>query len=230
MEIGWDCPSKPVCRQMFQIENEVEMTLALTCPIDLDVATLRAEVQTMYSRVASAPTASSIFIAAPNTPRRDSATTRRNSPRCHSTVTSSFAGVGNPHAIDRIPAGQVVLDVGCGAGTDLLLAAMRVGPHGRAIGVDMTAAMRDARAAGAAACGLSNVEVRDGDATSLGVDSGSVDVVISNGVLNLVPDKHRAIAEIARVLKPGGRVQIADIVIGEVLPDDALRDIDLWTG
>jgi ubiquinone/menaquinone biosynthesis C-methylase UbiE len=123
-----------------------------------------------------------------------------------------------------------VLDVGCGAGTDLLLAARQVGPQGRAIGVDMTAAMRRRAATGAASCGLANVDVRDGDATSLPVDDRSVDVVISNGVLNLVPDKRSALAEIARVLKTGGRAQIADIVIGERLPDSALRDIDLWTG
>ena len=94
----------------------------------------------------------------------------------------------------------------------------------------MTAEMRDQAAAGARACGLANVDVRDGDATQLPVDDGSVDVVISNGVLNLVPLKDRAIAEIARVIKPGGRVQMADIVIGEELPDSALRDIELWTG
>ena len=88
----------------------------------------------------------------------------------------------------------------------------------------------NARRNGAAACGLANVDVRNGDATRLPVEDRSVDVVISNGVLNLVPEKERAVAEIARVLKPGGRVQIADIVIGEVLPDSALRDIDLWTG
>jgi len=74
------------------------------------------------------------------------------------------------------------------------------------------------------------VDVRDGDATRLPVEDGSVDAIISNGVLNLVPEKERAVAEIARVLKPGGRVQIADIVIGEILPYIALRDIDLWTG
>jgi ubiquinone/menaquinone biosynthesis C-methylase UbiE len=145
-------------------------------------------------------------------------------------VTSSFAGVGNPHTIDRIPEDAVVLDVGCGAGTDLLLAARRLAPRGRAIGVDMTEAMRQRAAAGAAACDLTNVDVRDGDATDLPVDSGTIDVVISNGVLNLVPHKDKAVREIARVLKPGGRVQIADIIIGETLPDSALRDIDLWTG
>jgi ubiquinone/menaquinone biosynthesis C-methylase UbiE len=145
-------------------------------------------------------------------------------------VTSAFAGVANPHAIARIPAGATVVDIGCGAGTDLLLAARRVGPTGRAIGIDMTEAMRRRATLGAAACGLDHVEVRSGDATSLPVADESVDVMISNGVLNLVPEKERAVAEIVRILKPGGRVQIGDIVIGEVLPESALRDIDLWTG
>jgi len=145
-------------------------------------------------------------------------------------VTSSFAGVANPHAIGVIAAGAVVVDIGCGAGTDLLLAARRVGATGRAIGVDMTEAMRARATDGAIRCGLMNVEVRAGDATHLPVDDASVDVVISNGVLNLVPEKERAVAEIARVLKAGGRVQLGDIVIGEVLSDEALRDIDLWTG
>jgi ubiquinone/menaquinone biosynthesis C-methylase UbiE len=94
----------------------------------------------------------------------------------------------------------------------------------------MTAAMRQRAMAGATAAGLTNVEVRDGDATRLPLDDATVDIVISNGVLNLVPDKPAAVREIARVLKPGGRVQIADIIIGEVLPESALRDIDLWTG
>jgi len=145
-------------------------------------------------------------------------------------VTLSFAGTGNPLGVGDIPEGSVVLDIGCGAGTDLLLAARRVGRQGRAIGVDMTEAMRQRALRGAAAVGLANVEVLSGDAMQLPVPDRSVDVVISNGVLNLVPDKRRAAAEIARVLRPGGRVQIADIVIGEVLPEGALRDIDLWTG
>ena len=145
-------------------------------------------------------------------------------------VTSSFAGVGNPHAIDRIPVGATVVDIGCGAGMDLLLAACRIDPSGRAIGVDMTEAMRQRASQGAVVSGLAHVDVRDGDATRLPVDDRSVDVIISNGVLNLIPDKERAVAEISRVLKPGGRVQIADIIIGEILPDSALRDIDLWTG
>jgi ubiquinone/menaquinone biosynthesis C-methylase UbiE len=145
-------------------------------------------------------------------------------------VTESFAGVGNPHAVAPLRAGATVVDIGCGAGTDLLLAAFHVGPHGRAIGVDMTEAMRDRTERGATACGLAHVDVRDGEATALPIESESVDVVISNGVLNLVPEKRAAVAEIRRVLKPGGRVQIADIVLGIELPEDARRDIDLWTG
>ena len=204
--------------------------MAVTCPIDLDVASLRAEVQTMYSRVAAAPNGEFHFHRGPQyaaTILGYDATELAGLPP---SVTSSFAGVGNPHAVGRIPAGATVIDIGCGAGTDLLLAARRVGLTGRAIGVDMTEAMRERAQQGAAACGLDQVEVRSGDATRLPVDDCSVDVVISNGVLNLVPEKERAVAEIARVLKPGGRVQIADIIIGEVLPDSALRDIDLWTG
>ncbi len=204
--------------------------MPVTCPLDFDVASLRAEVQSMYSRVATAPDGEFHFHRGP----RYAATLLGYDPTELAAlpieVTSSFAGVGNPHTIEPISAGATVLDVGCGAGTDLLLAARRIGPSGRAIGVDMTEAMRQRSGAAAEACGLANVEVRAGDATLLPVADRSIDVVISNGVLNLVPEKERAVAEIARVLKPGGRVQIADIVIGEVLPDSALRDIDLWTG
>jgi len=204
--------------------------MAVTCPIDFDVASLRGEVQTMYSRVAASPDGDFHFHRGP----RYAATMLGYDPAelagLPSESVSSFAGVGNPHAIDRIPIGASVVDIGCGAGTDLLLAARRTGPTGRVIGIDMTEAMRRRALQGAAMSGLAHVDVRDGDATRLPVDDRSVDVVISNGVLNLVPEKERAIAEIARVLKPGGRVQIADIVIGETLPDAALRDIDLWTG
>lgn len=204
--------------------------MALTCPIDLDVATLRTEVQSIYARVAASPDGDFHFHRGPQYAADWLGYDPAELAALPSDVVASFAGVGNPHAVGPIPTGAVVLDIGCGAGTDLLLAARRVGPRGRAIGVDMTEAMRARAMAGAASCGLANVEVRDGDATRLPVDDASVDVVISNGVLNLVPDKPRAVAEIARVLKPGGRVQIADIVIGEQLPDSALRDIDLWTG
>lgn len=204
--------------------------MALTCPVDLDVATLRSEIQTMYGRVATAPDSAFHFHRGPAYAASRLGYDQAELAQLPAAVTSSFAGVGNPHAIAPIDVNAVVLDIGSGAGTDLLLAARRMGPAGRAIGVDMTAAMRQRAMAGATAAGLTNVDVRAGDATRLPVDDATVDVVISNGVLNLVPDKPAAVREIARVLKPGGRAHIADIVIGEVLPESALRDIDLWTG
>jgi arsenite methyltransferase len=204
--------------------------VALTYPPGLDTTTLRHEIQAIYGRVAALPDAEFHFHRGPVY----AATVLRYDPDelawLPPSVTASFAGVGNPHAIAPLNPGEVLLDVGSGAGTDLLLAARRNGPRGRAIGVDMTAAMRALTTEGAQACGLRNVDVRDGDASRLPVEDSTVDVVISNGVLNLVPDKPKAVREIARVLKPGGRAQIADIVIGEVLPDSALQDIDLWTG
>jgi SAM-dependent methyltransferase len=204
--------------------------MALMCPIDLDVAMLQNEIRTMYGRVADDPNAEFHFHRGPEYAASRLGYDRQELMQLPPIVTASFAGVGNPHAIAPIEPAAVVLDIGCGAGTDLLLAAGKVGANGRAIGIDMTIAMRERAMAGAQSSGLRNVDVRDGDATNLPVHASTVDVVISNGVLNLVPDKTRAVGEIARVLKPGGRVQIADIVIGEVLPDSALRDIDLWTG
>ena len=172
-----------------------------------------------------------ISIAAQHTPRKGSTTIRSNSRRFPPTVTESFAGVGNPHAIAPLPAGATVVDIGSGAGTDLLLAAFHVGPTRASDRCRHDGG--DARSS-AAWCGgvrdSTHVEVREGEATALPIDTESVDVVISNGVLNLVPDKETAVAEIRRVLKPGGRVQIADIVLGVELSEDARQDIDLWTG
>jgi arsenite methyltransferase len=204
--------------------------MAMACPVDLDTRKLRAEIQSIYARVAADPSGEFHFHRGPQY-----ASTRLNYDAAElstlpGTVTESFAGVGNPHAIAPLPTGATVVDIGCGAGMDLLLAAFHVGPHGRAIGVDMTEAMRDRARRGATACGLVQVEVREGEATALPIDAESVDVVISNGVLNLVPDKRAAITEVRRVLKPGGRAQIADIVLGVELPEDARQDIDLWTG
>lgn len=204
--------------------------MSIVCPVGFDVATLRTEVQTMYARVAETPRGEFHFHRGPEYAARQLGYDPAELAALPAEVSASFAGVANPHAIGRVPEGAVVVDVGCGAGMDLLVAARRVGPLGRAIGVDMTEAMRQRARTGARAAGLANVEVREGDATRLPIEDHTVDVVISNGVLNLVPDKSRAVAEIARVLKPGGRVQIGDIIIGEVLPDDALRDNDLWTG
>jgi arsenite methyltransferase len=202
----------------------------IICPVSFDVQSLRDEVRSMYSRVADAPDGDFHFHRGPAYAARVLGYDATELAALPTDVTSSFAGVANPHVIAPLPNGATVVDVGCGAGMDLLVAARHVGPRGRAIGVDMTDAMRQRAAAGATRCGLHNVEIRAGDATSLPVDTASVDVVISNGVLNLVPETERAVAEIARILTPGGRAQIGDIIIGQVLSDEALADIDLWTG
>ena len=142
----------------------------------------------------------------------------------------SFAGTGNPFSLGEIQPGERVVDVGCGAGIDSLIAAKKTGPEGRVIGVDMTPAMLDKARRAAQETQLSNVEFREGYAESLPVDDGWADVVISNGVLNLMPDKDAALAEMSRVLKPGGRLQIGDILVQKAVPESAKRKIDLWTG
>jgi SAM-dependent methyltransferase len=141
-----------------------------------------------------------------------------------------FAGTGNPFKLGQLQPGARVVDVGSGAGLDSLVAARMVGPAGYVVGVDMTPAMlRKARAA-AAEAGLDNVSFREGYGEALPVPDSWADVVISNGVLNLMPDKLAALQEMARVLKPGGRLQVADILVEMPLPNDAKRNIDLWTG
>jgi SAM-dependent methyltransferase len=142
----------------------------------------------------------------------------------------SFAGTGNPFSMGALHAGESVLDIGSGAGFDTLIAARQVGPAGSVIAVDMTPAMLDKTAAGASMLGLGNVETRLGYAESLPVEDSSIDVVISNGVINLTPDKVQAMHEVWRVLRPGGRLQVADIIVHKEVPQDAKDDIDLWSG
>src|SRR5436305_12522543 len=142
----------------------------------------------------------------------------------------SFAGVANPWVHGRVKAGETVLDLGCGAGTDLLIAAQMVGPQGRVIGIDMTESMLARARESAAAMGMENVELHESLIESLPLADASVDVVISNGVIDLVPDKDAVFGEIDRVLRPGGRLQIADVVIHTEVSEDARKRIDLWTG
>jgi arsenite methyltransferase len=142
----------------------------------------------------------------------------------------SFAGVANHWVLGRIEPGAVVLDLGCGAGTDLLIAAQMTGPTGRVIGVDMTASMLERARASADEMGVDNVELHEALIESLPLGDASVDVVISNGVIDLVPDKDAVLDEIDRILRPGGRLQLADVVIHHEVSEDARKRIDLWTG
>src|SRR5215217_2941151 len=141
----------------------------------------------------------------------------------------SFAGVANHWALGRVEPGSVVLDLGC-AGTDLLIAAQMTGAGGRAIGVDMTSSMVERAWASAQEMGLAHVQLRESLIERLPLEDASVDVVISNGVIDLVPDKDTVFDEIDRVLRPGGRLQLADVVIHTEVSEDARARIDLWTG
>jgi SAM-dependent methyltransferase len=142
----------------------------------------------------------------------------------------SFAGTGNPFSLGELRPGERVVDVGCGAGIDSLIAAKKVGSEGRVIGVDITPSMLEKSRRAAVETRLENVEFKEGYAEALPVEDGWADVVISNGVLNLMPDKAAALEEMSRVLMPGGRLQIGDILVQKAVPESAKRNIDLWTG
>ena len=143
---------------------------------------------------------------------------------------ASFAGTGNPFSLGALNTGHKVVDIGSGAGFDSLIAARTVGPGGQVLGIDMTLPMIEKAKLAAQEAGISNVEFRQSYAETLPVEDSWADVVISNGVLNLIPDKSAALQEMARVLKPGGRLQIGDILVQKAVPESAKRKIDLWTG
>ena len=143
---------------------------------------------------------------------------------------ASFAGTGNPFLAGLLHAGETVVDVGSGVGFDALIAAKMVGPGGRVDGIDMTQDMLDKARAGAAEMGFNHVEFREGLAESVPLPDNYADVVISNGVLNLTLDKTATLHEWWRILKPGGRLQIGDILVARAIPASALDDISLWTG
>ena len=204
--------------------------MAIACPLDLDTGKLRHEIQAIYARVATDPSSEFHFHRGPAyaAERLGYDTSALNA--IPSQATASFAGVGNPLRIVTLPPGATVVDIGCGAGMDLMLAASAVGPGGKAIGVDMTDAMAERARSAAGTLGFSHLEVRTGDALDLPVDSESADFVITNGVLNLAPDKRQAFGEVFRILKPGGQLLYADIVVANELSESIRRDIDLWTG
>ena len=204
--------------------------MAIACPVDLDTLRLRAEIQSIYRRVATEPSGDFHFHRGPTYAAEMLGYDEDALARLPADSTASFAGVANPHRVAPIAAGATVVDIGCGAGMDLLLAAQAVGPRGRAIGVDMTEAMAERARQGARVAGMENVEVRLGDALTLPVESDSIDFVISNGVLNLTPDKREAFSEVFRILKPGGQFLYGDIVVASELSESIRRNIDLWTG
>jgi SAM-dependent methyltransferase len=142
----------------------------------------------------------------------------------------SFAGVANPWTMGRLSPGERVLDLGSGAGTDSLVAAQMVGPEGSVTGIDMTPEMLAKARGAAAALGVGNVEFVEGEAEHLPFPDASFDVVVSNGVIDLIPDKDAVFAELYRVLAPGGRMQIADVTIQNPVSAEGRRNIDLWTG
>jgi arsenite methyltransferase len=203
--------------------------MATSAPANFDVAQLRDAIHTTYERVARDPGGAFHFHRG-----RAYAVERLGYDGAEldtlpSEATERFAGVGNPLQIGPIAAGEVVLDHACGAGMDLLLAARRVGPSGRAIGVDITAGMRAAAQRAVAQAGLGDrVVIHAGSYDDLPVPSASVDVVISNGVVNLSPDKRRVFAEIWRVLRPGGRLYLADVVVARELKLETRQRPELW--
>jgi SAM-dependent methyltransferase len=196
-------------------------------PVDVDV--LREEIRKTYTDVSTDQNQEFIFPTG-RAWAQELGYPEPELARVPDATVESFAGVANHWLLGRIEPASVVLDLGCGAGTDLMIAAQMTGPQGRVIGVDMTPAMLEQARASAREMGFEHVELHESLIESLPLDAASVDVVISNGVIDLVPDKDAVFDEIDRVLRPGGRLQVADVVIHEEVSADARKRIDLWTG
>jgi SAM-dependent methyltransferase len=196
--------------------------------VPVDAAKLRDEVRSKYSEVALKPEATYHFHTGRPLAQRlgyEAAVVAA----LPDAAVESFAGVANPFSMGRLSAGEKVVDVGSGAGFDSFIASGQVGPSGCVVGVDMTAEMLGKSRRTAAAMGVTNVEFREGLAESLPVGDGWADVLISNGVFNLCADKRSVFAEVRRVLRPGGRLQFADIANRQPVPETAIRNVDLWT-
>ncbi len=204
------------------------MTTPPSSATELDVALLKSEIRKKYASVSAEPDQHFVF------PTGGSWAEDLGYPKELANVpesaVQSFAGVANPFSLGRLEPGERVLDVGSGAGTDSLVAAQMVGPDGRVTGIDMTPEMLAKARAAAAEMGAPNVEFVEGEAEQLPFADASFDVVISNGVIDLVPDKDAVFSELFRVLAPGGRIQIADVTIQKPVSEEGRRNIDLWTG
>jgi len=197
-------------------------------PVGIDVGLLKSEIRNTYASVSQEPEKDFIFPTG-----RGWAQDLGYPPELANVpeaAVESFAGVANPWELGRLSAGERVLDLGCGAGTDSLVAAQMVGPDGSVIGIDMTPEMLAKAHRAAAEMGAANVEFVEGEIERLPFADESIDVVISNGVIDLLPDKDTVFAEIYRVLRPGGRIQFADVTIQQPVSEEGKRNIDLWTG
>jgi SAM-dependent methyltransferase len=197
--------------------------------IPVDVGVLREEIRKTYTEV-STDTERDFIFPTGRAWAQELGYPEPELSRVPDATVESFAGVANHWPLGRIEPGSVVLDLGCGAGTDLLIAAQMTGPSGRVIGVDVTPSMLERAHASAREMGIESVELHESMIEALPLDDASVDVVISNGVIDLVPDKDAVFDEIDRVLRPGGRLQLADVVIHHEVSEDARARIDLWTG
>ncbi len=197
--------------------------------VEVDTKTLRQALQHAYTAVATTPEKGFHFHTGRPLARRLGYDPRITDVLPDATI-ESFSGVGNPFVLGPLQPGETVVELGAGAGLDAVLAAQQVGPTGRVIGVDMTPAMLDKARANAAQLGLTQLEFRQGYVEQLPLPDASADVVISNGAINLCPDKQAVYREAFRVLKPGGRLQIADIIVEAPVPAAAKENIDLWTG
>jgi len=197
--------------------------------VDIDVEVLKCEIKKTYARVSEEPAEDFVFPTG-RAWALDLGYPADLLARVPESSAESFAGVANPFALGALHPGERVLDVGSGAGMDTLVAAQMAGPSGSVTGIDMTVEMLAKARAGAAAMGAANVDFVEGEAERLPFEDGSFDVVISNGVIDLVPDKDAVFSEIFRVLAPGGRIQIADVTIQRPVSEEGRRNIDLWTG
>jgi arsenite methyltransferase len=196
--------------------------------VGIDVQLLKSEIKKTYASVSDEPERDFIFPT--GRPWAEDLGYPPELAQVPDSAAESFAGVANPWQLGRLAPGEHVLDLGSGAGTDSLIAAQMVGAEGRVTGIDMTPQML-AKARGAAAeLGLQNTEFVEGEVERLPFSDASFDVVVSNGVIDLVPDKDAVFAELYRVLAPGGRLQIADVTIQNPVSDEGRRNIDLWTG